>query len=222
MSIKQEKPPTFCCRWKGCRNLFYTSSRLIAHTGEHLVNETTCYWKNCQSKGPGLNILGLSEHVVAHCKQQRPYKCPNCEESLFISAETLQHHLDKIHVDNDGQKGNSRKSVDAVDFEDSLEKLSLSKRAIMLLKELAHKMLNSDKRLVSIAFEKRVNPINSGVRMLMIVSDEDQSDDLPDNYDEYENVLLTVKPTVYLGVLPNDSFNLLKDEKWYIIDIDEN
>jgi len=25
---------------------------------------------------------------------------------------------------------------------------------------------------------------------------------------EYENVLATLKPTVYLGVLPNDSFNL--------------
>ena len=104
MSIKQEKPPTFCCRWKGCGKLFYTRPRMIAHTGEHLVNETTCCWKNCQSKGSGLSILELSgnvqpfsetvpcmitkpsihtDHVIAHCKQQRPYKVTHFPSNLI-------------------------------------------------------------------------------------------------------------------------------------------
>jgi len=77
--------------------------------------------------------------------------------------------------------------------------------------------LLEDARVVSIVYESTQNIARNGIRCIMIVDDEDEEQKLPKHFSDIQNIMLTLKPKVYLGISDEENVVALMSEsatKW--------
>ncbi|CAB4476329.1 hypothetical protein RhiirA5_373317 [Rhizophagus irregularis] len=117
-------PKPFVCKWlypHSKPQYFKTVDELRKHVAKHDINSCNkslsvyiCPWEGCK-KSYNKDIL-LEEHLRKHI-QQRPFKCPICSYTRFVTLVALSQHLINNHKDS------------FVDFtgDDEIEKLNSEK-----------------------------------------------------------------------------------------------
>ena len=85
-----------------------------------------------------------------------------------------------------------------------------------LLSGLAKRMLQRDSRLLMVAFERHARTTLRGLRMLMMVKDGDESDDLPLYFHYYEAILLPLKPRIILGFIEEAGYRDVENESDWV------
>ncbi|GBB94867.1 hypothetical protein RclHR1_02430008 [Rhizophagus clarus] len=124
-------PKPFVCKWlydHSKPQYFKTVEELRKHVAKHDVNFCNkslsiyiCPWEGCK-KSYNKDIL-LEEHLRKHI-QQRPFKCPICSHTRFVTPVALSQHLINNHKDsvvdftgdNEIEKLNSGKDGGEVDI----------------------------------------------------------------------------------------------------------
>ncbi|PKY24698.1 hypothetical protein RhiirB3_439356 [Rhizophagus irregularis] len=154
-------PKPFVCKWlynHSKPQYFKTVEELRKHIAKHDINFCNqslsvyvCPWEGCK-KSYNKDIL-LEEHLRNHI-QQRPFKCPICSYTRFVTPVALSQHLINNHKDS------------FVDFSGDveIEKLNSGKdggEVDIFLKE----KINRDDALVDEKVKYEVSPASHTARL---------------------------------------------------------